>query len=44
MTLEIRDTIRRRDQIRTGTVDFRSAKRQLAGMMSSASARFVESL
>jgi hypothetical protein len=42
MTLEIRDAIRRRDRMRTGTVAFRSAKRQVADMMSSASARFVE--
>jgi hypothetical protein len=43
MTLEIRDAIRRRDQMRTGTVTFRSAKqRQVAEIMRSASARFVE--
>jgi hypothetical protein len=41
MTLEIRDAIRRRDQMRTGTVAFRSAKRQVADTMKSASARFV---
>jgi hypothetical protein len=42
MTLEIRDAIRQRDQMRTGTVAFRSAKRQVAGIMRSASAQFVE--
>jgi hypothetical protein len=41
MTLEIRDAIRRRDRIRTGTVAFRSAKRQVADILRSASARFV---
>jgi hypothetical protein len=38
MTLEIRDAIRRRDRMRTGTVAFRSAKRQVADMMRSVSA------
>jgi hypothetical protein len=42
MTLVIRDAIRRRDQMRIGTVSFRSTKRQMADIMRSASARFVE--
>jgi hypothetical protein len=42
MTLEIQDAIRRRDRMRTGTAAFRSAKRQVADMMRSTSARFVE--
>jgi hypothetical protein len=42
MTLEIRDAIRRRVRMRTGTVAFRNAKRQVADMMRSASARVVE--
>jgi hypothetical protein len=42
ITLEIRDAIRQRDRMRTGTVVFRSAKRQVADMMRFASARFVK--
>jgi hypothetical protein len=42
MNLEIRDAIRWRDQMRTGAVAFRNAKRQVADMMRSASAQFVE--
>jgi hypothetical protein len=42
MILEIWDAIRRRDQMHTGTVDFCSAKRQVADMMRAASARFIE--
>jgi hypothetical protein len=42
MTLEIRDVIRRRNRMRTGMVAFRIAKRQVADMMRSASAQFVE--
>jgi hypothetical protein len=42
MTLEIQDAIRRRDRMLTGTAAFRSVKRQVADMMRSASARFVE--
>jgi hypothetical protein len=42
MTLEIRDAIRRHDRMRTGTVAFHNAKRQVANMMRYASARFVE--
>jgi hypothetical protein len=42
MTLEIRDVIRWHDRMRTSTVAFRSAKPQVANMMRSASARFVE--
>jgi hypothetical protein len=42
MTLEIRDAIRRHDRMRTGTVAFHNAKRQVASMMRYTSARFVE--
>jgi hypothetical protein len=42
MTLQIRNAIRRFDRMRTGTVAFCSAKRQVADMMGSSSARFVE--
>jgi hypothetical protein len=42
MTIEIRDAIRRRDRMRTGTAAFRSDKRQVADMVRSASDRFVE--
>jgi hypothetical protein len=42
MTLQIRDVIRRRDRMRTGTVAFRSAKRRVADIRRSASTRFVE--
>jgi hypothetical protein len=42
MTLEMRDEIRWRDQMRTGMVPFRSAKRQVADMIRYVSARFVE--
>jgi hypothetical protein len=41
MTLEIRDAIRQRDRMRNGMVAFCSA-RQVADMMRSTSARFVE--
>jgi hypothetical protein len=41
MTLVIQDAIRRRDQMRTGTVAFRSAKRQVADMMRSTSASWL---
>jgi hypothetical protein len=42
MTLEIQDAIRRHDRMRTGTVVFHNAKRQVANMMRYTSARFVE--
>jgi hypothetical protein len=42
MTLEIRDAIILRERMRTDTVVVRSAKRQMADMMRSESARFVE--
>jgi hypothetical protein len=42
MTLEIRDAIILRERMRTDTVVVCSAKRQMADMMRSESARFVE--
>jgi hypothetical protein len=42
MTLEMRDEIRWRDQMRIGTVPFCSPKRQVADMIRYVSARFVE--